>query len=218
MKTKFSFKIFISLITLFSLTTCVQPREVDRSLVTQSPCAPPCWYGLELEKSTKDDVLDALNTLQFVDENKITFSGLSDQFNLPSEVIYYGCNDEYKQTGCGGFFTLTDGKLSTISYTIGYELTFKEVFDLYGPPGVILSQSPTTPVGGCSLGLHWPENHLYTLYIDNVNMQPCNHLKESMKISPNLKVNYVRISVIEMSGFDPDLTVRLLWDDNFEKK
>jgi hypothetical protein len=43
----------------------------DSSFLTQQPCAAPCWYGLEPDKSTADDVIAALRKLPFVDSGTI---------------------------------------------------------------------------------------------------------------------------------------------------
>ena len=47
------------------------PGLVDDSLLTDIPCKAPCWYGLELGKSTEADVLTTLHELSFIDPNRI---------------------------------------------------------------------------------------------------------------------------------------------------
>ncbi len=52
-------------------TPTLEPSQMDKSLLTDTPCPAPCWYGLELEKSSKADVLTTLQTLSFINSNSI---------------------------------------------------------------------------------------------------------------------------------------------------
>jgi hypothetical protein len=41
--------------------------RVDQSFITGNTCAAPCWYGLEIDKSSEADVMSVLTTLKFID-------------------------------------------------------------------------------------------------------------------------------------------------------
>lgn len=43
----------------------------DQSFLNQQPCASPCWYGLEPDKSSAKEVYTTLSTLPFVDPTTI---------------------------------------------------------------------------------------------------------------------------------------------------
>ncbi len=43
----------------------------DHSFLTQQPCASPCWYELEPNKSSFDEVYATLSNLPFVDPTTI---------------------------------------------------------------------------------------------------------------------------------------------------
>ncbi len=50
-----------SLYAIFILVSgsCTSAKEdplVDRSFLTKQPCAPPCWYRLELDKAGQEDI------------------------------------------------------------------------------------------------------------------------------------------------------------------
>lgn len=49
----------------------LDPTEGDTSLVTGEPCAPPCWQGLLPGESTKQEALQTLEKLSFVDGDTI---------------------------------------------------------------------------------------------------------------------------------------------------
>lgn len=48
-------------------TPTLPPALMDRSWLTDNPCAVPCWYGLELNRSTKAEALATVGGLSFVD-------------------------------------------------------------------------------------------------------------------------------------------------------
>ena len=207
--------IIIAVAVLIGLTLFAEPKDADRSLMTQLPCAPPCWYGLELEKSTQDNVLNTLSTLPFVEKNSFSSHIVSDSKDEVS--IIYGCTYEFKQSHCGSFW-IKDDKLSSIIYQLGYKLTFKEVVDLYGAPDSILSMAPIAPPGGCTLGIFWSAYSLHIEFSDFYNDRPCRQMNEEGTIDPKLKVRFVMIDADEMSVYEPNLVIRSPWADNFQKK
>jgi hypothetical protein len=65
----------VLLVLLLILSGCTGPADtdasVDRSFLTDEPCAAPCWYGLVPGKSSKDDALRVLAELPFVNQATI---------------------------------------------------------------------------------------------------------------------------------------------------
>jgi hypothetical protein len=66
---------------LFTITGCniigIQPvpshtfesNYIDKSIISDQPCASPCWYGLRVGESSKDDVMKTILNLPFLDAN-----------------------------------------------------------------------------------------------------------------------------------------------------
>src|SRR5947207_7639708 len=44
-------------------------EQVDKNPFPGIPCAAPCWHGLQINKSSKEDVLSTLDRLPFIDHN-----------------------------------------------------------------------------------------------------------------------------------------------------
>jgi hypothetical protein len=65
----------VLLALLLILSGCAGPTgadvPVDRSFLTDEPCAAPCWYGLVPGKSSKDDAPRVLAELPFVNQATI---------------------------------------------------------------------------------------------------------------------------------------------------
>jgi hypothetical protein len=66
-----------------SPTITIDELLLDRSLLTDKPCMAPCWYGLDINKSTKDKVMETLKTLSFIDQNRIFES--EGQYMIPNK-------------------------------------------------------------------------------------------------------------------------------------
>jgi hypothetical protein len=47
------------------------PEQMDQSPFTGTPCAAPCWHGLEVGKSSEDEVISVLSTLTFINQDSI---------------------------------------------------------------------------------------------------------------------------------------------------
>jgi hypothetical protein len=56
------------------LPATISPKLQDRSFLTGTPCLAPCWYNLEIGKSSKNDVIEKLQTLEFIDQKTIQIS------------------------------------------------------------------------------------------------------------------------------------------------
>jgi hypothetical protein len=52
-------------------TPTVNLSLVDMSMITDQPCAAPCWYGLEPGRSTREQVLVTAKSLVFIDPGEM---------------------------------------------------------------------------------------------------------------------------------------------------
>lgn len=85
---------FVAVSAALVAASCVRASEetlMDRSFITGKPCAAPCWYGLELDVSNKDDVIAALDRLPFVDQASIGEFGTAWLEDENAIGISYGC-------------------------------------------------------------------------------------------------------------------------------
>jgi len=170
------------------LTACVGKQDdplIDRSFITSQPCAAPCWYGLEPDKSSREDIYATLHKLPFVDQTSI------------NEYITMGPNDEQdinvgwscshpKNDTCGGSARFSANKLESLYLTPGYILTFSDTVQIYGPPSYAKYFPRMDPK--CDLSLVWPTQGIS---ISGQLPKWCPSLDEietGLPINPNIQV------------------------------
>lgn len=196
------------LVLLFGFTTtscrsnstiAVDDPLADRSFLTQQPCAAPCWYGLEPDKSTLDDVMATLRKLPSVDSSSI-WEG----------TVYWGGDEGAKQIGfsclhpkdqrCGGGFIFSRGVVKRISLTPAYELTFQMAVDRIGNPDY-LEYRPYSPHGeGCWIGLYWARGIILQMS-DRSSWEQCQEIQRLNTVSPIILVD--DITYITRDAFAP---------------
>lgn len=157
-KAAVSFLIFSVLVltTLIGCTTLggtpTADPLVDTSFLTGQPCAAPCWYGLELDKSTKEDVYNTLKQLPLVDASSIKEFKTA-LWAEPIPEIEFDCRDP-KISSCTEIF-IEDGLVKQIMYTVGFDLPLERVVEKLGVPEYVqFAGNPN--VGGTRMSLFWP--------------------------------------------------------------
>jgi hypothetical protein len=99
--------------------------EVDRSILTDDPCAPPCWQGVVPGNTmTKEEVIELLETLPNVG---------SIWESYPGGIDWVWRQWPWEGTGYNGV-DLAESRVHNISLSIAFELTVEEILDKYGPP------------------------------------------------------------------------------------
>lgn len=196
-----------SLLALFTLvaTSCTRAEDealVDRSFVTGQPCAPPCWYELELDKSGQDETYAALEQLPFIDQASIReTTGLVWLGDEDAKEIYWGCLHP-RVKSCGGA-RLSQGKLKLLWLAVGYDLTFKTVIDQLGPPDYV-DYGPYHPeAGGCQIHLMWPQRLISVDSLDKRSDAECQAITSGKGISNGTGVRTIYYSVRETFGPQP---------------
>ncbi len=177
-------------VTAVGCTLRGEDNNVDRSFSTDAPCAAPCWYNLELERSNTEDVYDTLRNLDFVDTPTIKEYGSNlswlDIENGAVEIIYQ-CHYQ-RGSICGGVVISSD-MLTSIWTIVQYDLTLLDVVDKLGPPEHIAC----TPIPGermiAYLELYWPEMNI----IVESRQKRCSSLDAQIK--PDLKVTSIEYSI-----------------------
>jgi hypothetical protein len=115
----------------------------------------PCWYGINLGKSSASNVYETLAELPFVNQNDIrewgTIWGDDDQ----AREIFYYCSYLPKQQ-CGGM-TLSRGKVVRIWTQIDYSLTMESIVERIGSPDY-RAMFPGIEFQHCEVVLVWIDN------------------------------------------------------------
>ncbi len=167
-----------------------EPTLADRSFVTGRPCAPPCWYGLEVDKSTEKDVDDKLRELPFVDQAAIEKSSVVIFDYSDVTQVDYGCVDP-KGKYCGYIF-LAEGVIKQINLDIYYELSLQTVVNQLGTPtAVSCTQSPHGKHPSI-LYVDWLDRDI-SVKIDG-NPALCDDLNRGAALAPDLQVIVISYS------------------------
>jgi hypothetical protein len=182
---------------------------MDRSLLTGKPCQAPCWYGLELGKSTRAEVLATLQTLSFADPATIQEVAyghwdLEIRKNLPATLIGIECRQPHWQ--CAGLVVSND-KLVSIGLFPNYDLTLREVIDYLGAPDYVRTISESDPTI-CKLMLWWTKRQIELERSVPNGEAFCKAVRAGERLDPNLTIQRIyydlpqRFSIIPMEGLD----------------
>ena len=114
--------------------------DVDTSLRSGEPCAPPCWQGLTPGESTATDAIDVLKSLSFVQEDSILRRDLG---ALDRETIDW--HSSVSNGGSGYIILNSEDKIASIVIDLEYKLTLQELIDGLGEPDAfsVLHNPPT---------------------------------------------------------------------------
>ena len=179
----------IALISCKSVPSTQEPGLVDKSFVTGEPCAPPCWYGLEIDQSTESDVITKLRELPFVDPGIIRISDVS-IFNFPSaREIDYGCADLNDRL-CG-MMIISGGSLKVISTYIQYKLPLRAVIDKLGVPDEVYFTPYSSHGDGCLLDLDWLEKGIIARRTDRYSISVCQELDVGNALDSELEITEI---------------------------
>ncbi len=119
---------------MFLLAACVYrptptptPKVPDNSLITQSPCAPPCWQGLTPGKSSRSDVM------QFLMNNPLVNGNIGEQHDPVGYQLWWWA-DEAQSSRTNDIDYAKDGFVAHISLNLNTNITIGEVIQVYGLP------------------------------------------------------------------------------------
>ncbi len=187
------------------LTSCQSPVQtptptleaslMDRSLLTDKPCSAPCWYGLELGKSTKAEVLATLQTLSFADPKTIdeTARGYWDYAaneDKAATLITIDCRRPNRPYPVCAGLTVYNDILVDISLSPNFALTLKEVVDHLGPPdyvGAPILMNLTT----CQLMFMWVKKQILMEQSEPIGKTLCEAVRAGQRLDPNLTVDEI---------------------------
>lgn len=117
--------------------TSISGKPVDRSLLTDQPCAVPCWYGIVPGKTCKDDLQILLEENEYIDHSKpLEWFKFSEDGNVFEQVGWVSAASP--QHGCN--LMLRDEVVLELTCRLNYDLTLEQVIDRFGQPaGVYVS-------------------------------------------------------------------------------
>jgi hypothetical protein len=174
-------------------TPTLEASLMDRSLLTDKPCPAPCWYGLELGKSTRAEVLATLQTLSFADPKTIQEVGsgywdYTTDKNLPATLIGIDCRRPNRQYPQCAALTVSNDILVDIGLSPNYALTLSEVVNHLGPPdyvGAVILQDLTT----CKLMLMWVKKQIQMERTEPNGKNLCEAVRAGQRLDPSLTVD-----------------------------
>lgn len=169
------------------------PELADQSWLTDKPCSAPCWQGIEPGISSRDEAIQIVKGLSFVDgesmrTNKSTIIFLC---RIPSDISCV-------------YMEFDDGILFYLQLYINYHLTINQVVDKLGPPNsyTIIRRGPE--IKGCDAEFLWINRQLSVTYYEephNSGDDLCDIVNtENGKIPEGLYVqnaNYMKASEME---------------------
>ena len=118
---------FILLVSVSSCSCRPEP-ELDTSLLTDDPCAAPCWHNITPGISNEDDVRSQLTSSPFVRSGTAERIRTDKWGNPLDQFSWQGRGKELNR------IYLQDGKALSIEIHLDYTLTLEEVVKKYGPP------------------------------------------------------------------------------------
>ncbi len=182
----------------------------DRSFLTGQPCQPPCWYGLTLDKSNKEDVLTVLKGLPFVDQATVKTPGTVWLGDERAVEIRFGCTHPMTDP-CGGALVSTN-VVKQIWISVGYSLRFEKVVAQLGPPEYVDYGVYHPEAGGCSIELGWPEKGISVQSLDTSSDTQCRFIRETGHMPSNVQATILIYSVKEGFSSKPGgCCTRIKW-------
>ena len=140
--------------------------SVDHSFLSQQPCAAPCWYNLELDKSSEADVLSQLKQLPFVKPESITTRPSRYPSLTPQDATFitYECAIE-RFTPCG-YVVISRGNVKEIATSVNYELHADTLVQRFGTPNSAAYYPYGVDAPGCVILFNWVEHWVVAEVMD----------------------------------------------------
>lgn len=186
----------------------------DRSLFTDTPCSSPCWYGLQLGKSSKGDVLEALRAMSFLDGGTIreavsSYWDTTREASVKATLVAAECRQPKGQQ-CAGLIVVND-KLVSIGLFPTFSIAFGDLIDHLGVPDYVrVSLGPPVHEPACSTKLIWVQRQIIADHTDVSSNKRCGELRSGNPLDESLVVhsllyvlpNDIQLTSIPQPGSD----------------
>jgi len=174
-------------------------KYVDLSPISGNPCAAPCWHNLTIDKSTKEETLAALRSLEFIDQHSIkeTSSAYWDPSyeshdSLPAQTIRASCREP---AGLNCFlFDFVNGILKRIFIFPNYTITLQDAVNYFGEPSCLSLGGWGAECHGCDIQLSWDARQLLVSVLDKrcgEGTELCGAIRQGGKIPPDYVVQTI---------------------------
>jgi hypothetical protein len=162
------------------------PELADQSWFSGNPCSAPCWHGLEIGQSTKQESIDIVKGLTFVDGKN--YGTHRNSVNFPCKA--------YPEMTCV-FMIFEEDILVHLSLFINYRVTIEEIVKKFGPPDPdIAFYNTRNPEGpGCDISLFWKKQQR-RLDIYDQNHTCWSLFKQDGKFPNNLYAFVIRYTTL----------------------
>jgi hypothetical protein len=186
--------------------------EIDRSFLTDQPCAAPCWYQLVPGKSSKDDVINTLKNLTFIEPNSIKEYGTKWINDDSAQSIIFACTHPIKKN-CGEIVISKD-QLKLISLSVNFPLDIEAVVNKLGPPSYVDYGVYAPEVGGCIVSFNWPDLNIEASNLDTRNNELCTIIQNQHSIPRKIEIQSMSYAVNEAFNLEPGgCCQRIEWPD-----
>ena len=174
---------------LFGCSPNKSPNDsnIDRSFLTGKPCEVPCWYGLKIGESTKEDAQRVISPLPFVDTSTIRESLFADG----GGSLDFNCIDSMEKI-CGWLFFTAEGEIYVIGYIPMYDLAIQDMINRLGPPNNFFAVGPDH--NNCAAYFFWPEWKIRALL--DIKPKYCKEVNNG-KINLKWQINQLIYSEID---------------------
>jgi hypothetical protein len=136
----------IFLMVMFFLVSCtstITKTPTESSIIEESRCVLPCWHGIVIGKTTKQEFLEILSNLPIVNQGTITIidsKAYFDErvtFTMGTGQIIHGADnggDVKMDHQWRGEVAILNDKVERIWLAGDLGLTLQQMFDIFGPP------------------------------------------------------------------------------------
>lgn len=136
--------------------------QMDLSPFTGIPCAAPCWYGLEVGKSTENDVISVLSTLTFIDQEtmrtyKVSMPNYDYGKSAPGILIEANCTNTNQKCLT---LAVIDNILTKIIVGFNYSMSQGAAVEYLGEPDYIGYGNLGSEKIICEVYLVWVDSRL----------------------------------------------------------
>lgn len=145
-----------SLIILLILLGCGPRRQgpVDRSILTDDPCAAPCWQSIVPGRTTSADAWGILSKLEFVNHDHYPYRGKELEEGV--EWVAWRTLAGGDSARLGNYYAY-DGVVRQLEVPLDFELTLQEVLDKYGAPEKLLAYQAGSDILNTNIHFFYPQ-------------------------------------------------------------
>jgi hypothetical protein len=186
---------FVGIWMLFLLDSCSgndrelidparHPHLVDQSWLIGQPCSVPCWQGLELGSSSRQNSIEVVKDLSFIYPEGVETN---------SRWVNYSCKQPPESTCVSMEFD--NDILNKIMLAINYRITIEQIADKLGSPdGFYFTITNPDDWTSCDIMILWIEKQIEITVMYRGHQPLCEtFFKTNGKIPKNLQANHITL-------------------------